>query len=161
VISIRAALPTDAEFIWELLEPAIAGGEVFAIAPTASREEGLAYWMARSPWVFVAEIDGQIVGSYFLRPNQGGGGAHVANCGYATAEREKGRGVASIMCAHSLEFSRQVGFRAMQFNFVVSSNAPAVHLWQKHGFAIAGRLPGAFLHPRLGYVDALVMYREL
>ena len=65
------------------------------------------------------------------------------------------------MCAHSLEFAKRTGFRAMQFNFVVSSNEPAVHLWRKHGFEVVGRLPGAFRHPALGFVDALVMFRTL
>jgi ribosomal protein S18 acetylase RimI-like enzyme len=90
-----------------------------------------------------------------------GGGSHVANCGYVSAIWAPGRGVARAMCAHSLEYAKRAGFRAMQFNFVLSSNERAVRLWQSFGFAIVGRLPGAFLHPHLGYVDALVMHRPL
>ena len=101
------------------------------------------------------------MGSYYLRANQQGGGSHVANCGYATSVAARGRGVAAAMCAHSLDRARSRGFRAMQFNFVLSTNRRAVHLWQRHGFEIAGTLPKAFLHPALGYVDAYVMYREL
>lgn len=102
-----------------------------------------------------------MLGTYYLRPNQQGGGAHVANCGYMTAEQATGRGVARAMCTHSLAHARARGFRAMQFNFVVESNVRAVALWQSFGFEIAGRLRQAFAHPRLGLVDALVMYRML
>jgi ribosomal protein S18 acetylase RimI-like enzyme len=111
--------------------------------------------------VFVAESEGEVVGTYFMRPNQSGGGSHVANCGYMTAPWAVGRGVARAMCAHSLEHAKARGYRAMQFNFVVSTNERAVRLWQDFGFAIVGRLPEAFHHPRLGYVDALVMSRNL
>jgi ribosomal protein S18 acetylase RimI-like enzyme len=78
-----------------------------------------------------------------------------------TAADATGRGVARAMCAHSLEHARAAGYRAMQFNIVVSTNERAVRLWQAMGFEIVGRLPEAFDHPRLGYVDALVMYRRL
>jgi GNAT superfamily N-acetyltransferase len=111
--------------------------------------------------VFVAEHDAQILGTYFLQPNQQGGGAHVANCGYVTAAWATGRGVARAMCVHSLEHARSRGFSAMQFNFVVSTNERAIALWQSVGFRIVGRLPGAFRHPTAGFVDALVMYRSL
>ena len=125
------------------------------------REQALAYWFSSGHTVFVADEGGEVLGTYYLRANQQGGGNHVSNCGYMAAAKASGRGVATAMCAHSLEYARSLGFRAMQFNFVVSSNLPAIHLWQKFGFATVGRLPGAFLHPSLGYVDALVMYRTL
>lgn len=111
--------------------------------------------------VFVAEEDGELVGTYFLKANQKAGGSHVANCGYVTAATAQGRGIARMMCQDSLERAKARGFRAMQFNFVVSTNANAVGLWLSCGFQIVGRLPEVFLHPRLGYVDALVMYRAL
>jgi GNAT superfamily N-acetyltransferase len=110
--------------------------------------------------VFVAEEDGEIVGTYFLQANQKGGGAHVANCGYVTAAAQ-GRGLARMMCDHSIERAKARSFRAMQFNFVVATNENAVRSWQSCGFEIVGQLPDAFLHPRLGYVDASVMYRAL
>ena len=125
------------------------------------RESALAYWFSPGHEVFVAEDNGEIVGTYFLQANQRGGGAHVANCGYMTAPYATGRGVARAMCAHSLERARQRGFRAMQFNFVVSNNERAVQLWLKSGFEIVGRLRKAFEHPRVGFVDAYVMYRQL
>jgi ribosomal protein S18 acetylase RimI-like enzyme len=125
------------------------------------REEALAYWFDPRHEVFASEEDGQMLGTYFLQPNQQGGGSHVANCGYVTAPWTTGRGVARAMCEHSLVRARQRGFRAMQFNFVVSTNEPAVHLWHTFGFEIVGQLPGAFHHPSQGFVDALVMYRSL
>jgi ribosomal protein S18 acetylase RimI-like enzyme len=161
MIAIRATTDVDRDAIWEMLEPVIRAGEVFALPRDMTREQGLVYWFADGNWVLVAEDDGQTVGSYYVRANQRGGGSHVANCGYLTAGWALGRGVAGAMCAHSLEFARTVGFRAMQFNFVVSTNEAAVHLWIKHGFEVLGRLPEAFEHPRLGFVDALVMFRRL
>ena len=152
---------SDADALWAMLEPVIRAGDVYALPLDMPREQALEYWLAAGNRVFIAEEEGLIVGSYYLRANQRGGGSHVANCGYLTAASAQGRGVAGAMCAHSLKFARSVGFRAMQFNFVVSTNEPAVHLWRKHGFEVVGRLPGAFQHPASGYVDALVMFREL
>jgi RimJ/RimL family protein N-acetyltransferase len=158
---IRSAGPFDADAIWSILEPTIRAGETYTLPRDMDREQALSYWFSTDHTVFVAEDDGEVLGTYYLRANQKGGGAHVGNCGYMTAAKASGRGVATAMCAHSLEYARSHGFHAMQFNFVVSSNLPAIHLWQKFGFATVGRLPGAFLHPSLGYVDALVMYRTL
>jgi ribosomal protein S18 acetylase RimI-like enzyme len=160
-MNIRPAGPSDTEAIWSILEPTIRAGETYTLPRDMNREQALAYWFSSDHAVFVAEEDGEVLGTYYLRANQKGGGAHVGNCGYMTAARASGRGVATAMCKHSLEYARTRGFCALQFNFVVSSNLPAIHLWQKFGFAIVGRLPGAFLHPGLGYVDALVMYRTL
>ncbi len=147
--------------VWEILEPVIRDGETYTLPRDLTREQALQYWYSPQHEVFVAGKDGEVLGTYYLRANQQGGGSHVANCGYMTASRARGQGVASAMCAHSLDRARQRGFRAMQFNFVVSTNESAVHLWQKFGFEIVGRLPEAFLHPKHGYVDALVMFRKL
>ena len=151
----------DADAIWAILEPVIRAGETYPLPRDMDRESALAYWFSPGHEVFVAEDNGEIVGTYFLQANQRGGGAHVANCGYMTAPYATGRGVARAMCAHSLERARQRGFRAMQFNFVVSNNERAVQLWLKSGFEIVGRLRKAFEHPRVGFVDAYVMYRQL
>jgi ribosomal protein S18 acetylase RimI-like enzyme len=158
---IRAATVADLSATWPILEPVIRAGETYTLPRDMNCEAALAYWMDAAHEVFVTEEGGEIVGTYFLQANQRGGGAHVANCGYITATQATGRGVARAMCAHSLERARERGFRAMQFNFVVSTNVRAVWLWESCGFAIVGRLPEAFLHPTLGYVDALVMYRTL
>jgi ribosomal protein S18 acetylase RimI-like enzyme len=159
--TIRSAGDADDAAIWRVLEPIVRAGETLMLPRGLPEQETLAYWRAPPHEVFVAEQDGAVVGTYYLRANQQGGGAHVANCGYATAPAAAGRGVARAMCAHSLERARSRGFRAMQFNCVVSSNERAVRLWQGMGFAIVGRLPGAFEHPSLGFVDALVMHRGL
>ncbi len=139
----------------------IRAGETYPLARNLTQAEALAYWCAPQHDVVVAEEAGAIAGSYYLRANNQGGGAHVANCGYVVAPQAAGRGIARAMCAHSLERARARGFRAMQFNFVVATNERAVRLWQSCGFAIVGRLPQAFRHPRFGLVDAFVMYREL
>jgi ribosomal protein S18 acetylase RimI-like enzyme len=160
-ITIRAAEVSDHDVIWGILEPTIRAGETYTLPRDLSREQGLAYWFAAGHEVFVAELEGEVAGTYYLRVNQQGGGAHVANCGYMTAGRISGRGVARAMCAHSLEIAPARGFRAMQFNFVVSTNIRAIRIWQSFGFEEVGRLPGAFHHPTRGYVDALVMFRVL
>lgn len=143
------------------MEPIIQAGETYTLPRDLDKESALTYWRSPEHEVFVAEDTGEIVGTYFLQANQKGGGAHVANCGYMTAASATGRGVARAMCAHSLDRARERGFRAMQYNFVINTNERAVRLWQSFGFEIVGRLPGAFRHPTLGYVDAYVMYRHL
>ncbi|MGA2095838.1 MAG: GNAT family N-acetyltransferase [Candidatus Acidiferrum sp.] len=158
---IRTATAGDADAIWKILEPIIRAGETYTLPRDMSREEALAYWHSAGHEVFVAEENGEISGTYCMRANQKGGGAHVANCGYMTAPWASGRGIARAMCQHSLGHAKARGFLSMQFNFVVSSNERAVDLWQRMGFKIVGSLPGAFLHPTLGAVDALVMYRML
>jgi len=161
MVTIRAADSDDRYLIWTILEPIIRAGDAYALPRDLDEEASLAYWFAQGNEVFVAKADGIILGTYYLRANQRGGGSHVANCGYATSVAARGRGVAAAMCAHSLDRARSKGFRAMQFNFVLSTNQIALHLWRRHGFEIVGTLPEVFLHPALGYVDAFVMYREL
>jgi len=161
MLTVREARTEDAEALWAILEPAIRSGETYTLPRSMDREAALRYWRSDGHEVFVAEEEGRVVGTYFLRANQGGGGSHVANCGYITAPADMGRGVARAMCTHSLDRARERGFRAMQFNFVVSTNKRAVRLWESLGFNIVGRLPEAFLHPRNGYTDAYVMYRFL
>ncbi|HKW62422.1 MAG TPA: GNAT family N-acetyltransferase [Candidatus Acidoferrum sp.] len=157
----KVAAGQNDDAIWAILEPIIRAGETYTQPRDMSQKDALGFWLTPGHEVFVAEENGEIVGTYFLKANQKGGGAHVANCGYMTAPHATGRGVARAMCEHSLERARERGFRAMQFNFVVSTNDRAVKLWQSFGFEIVGRLPRAFCHPKLGFVDAFVMYREL
>jgi L-amino acid N-acyltransferase YncA len=158
---IRPATDADHPAIWAILEPVIRAGETFALERRMGREDALRFWTGPGIEAFVAEVDGAVVGTYYLRANLAGGGAHVCNCGYMVAERASGRGVARALCAHSLEHARNRGYREMQFNCVVSTNERAVRLWQAMGFAIVGRLPRAFAHPQHGFVDALVMFRSL
>ena len=161
VLTVRSAVVADHPAIWSILEPVIRAGDTYTLPRNMAQADALSYWCASSHETFVAHDDGTILGTYFLRTNQAGGGSHVANCGYITAEAAQGRGVARLMLEHSLTHAKARGFRAMQFNFVVSTNERAVQTWQRNGFEIVGRLPGAFQHPAKGYVDALVMYRQL
>jgi len=160
-MEIRAAAPADWPLIWAMLEPVMRAGETLALPRGGSEADGRAYWSSPEKVNFLASEGGEILGSSYIRPNQQGGGSHVANCGYLTAESARGKGVARALCAHSIEWCRAAGFKAIQFNFVVSSNEPAVHLWHSFGFDVLARLPGAFEHPRLGFVDALVMWKSL
>jgi L-amino acid N-acyltransferase YncA len=158
---IREAEAGDAAAIAAIILPTIRAGATYALDRDMSEADALAYWLAPDKETFVAAEAGAIVGTYYMRPNQAGGGRHVCNCGYMTRADAAGRGVARRMCEHSLAHARALGYRAMQFNFVVSTNVRAVRLWQSLGFAIVGGLPGAFHHPAQGYVDALVMYQVL
>jgi ribosomal protein S18 acetylase RimI-like enzyme len=157
---IRAARPEDDDAIWSILAPVFAAGETYCLPRDIDRAGALAYWSGGHS-VFVAEADGAVLGTFFLCPTQLGGGAHVANAGYATAPAAQGRGLARAMLDHALAEARARGFRAMQFNFVVATNTRAIALWQRAGFETVGRLPAAFAHPAAGYVDALVMSRRL
>jgi ribosomal protein S18 acetylase RimI-like enzyme len=161
VMLIRKAVTADAQAIAAIILPTIREGATYALDRDLSAPDALAYWMGDDKETFVAEDGGEIVGTYYIRPNQGGGGRHVCNCGYMTSPAAVGRGVASRMCAHSLDHAREQQYRAMQFNFVISTNEGAIRLWQRMGFEIVGRLPGAFQHPSKGFVDALVMYQDL
>ena len=158
-MSIRPAADRDKDAIWAILEPMIRRGETYTLPRDMTRQQAMEFWFAPENETFVWEADGSVLGAYFLRANQRGGGSHVANCGYVTATAAEGQGIARAMCLHSLERARERGFLAMQFNFVVSTNTRAVELWKRLGFEIVGRLPGAFHHPDLGLVDAYVMYR--
>ena len=158
---IRKAQAADAAAIAAIILPTIREGATYALDSDLSETDALRYWLGPDKETFVAEEDGVIVGTYFMRPNQAGGGRHVCNCGYMTSASATGRGVARRMCEHSLEHARARGYRAMQFNLVVSTNERAVRLWQSLGFEIVGRLPLAFRHPDKGDVDAFVMYQSL
>lgn len=159
--TIRPAAEADWPAILAIVKPVLAAGETYAVDRDLDDEGVRLYWLMPAHEVFVAEIDGRIVGTYYLMANQRGGGAHVANCGYMTDPAARGKGVARAMCLHSLDRARERGFRAMQFNHVVSTNVGAVALWQKLGFDIVGTLPKAFNHPQHGYVESYVMFRAL
>jgi len=144
-----------------MLEPVFRAGDTYAVDPAIKREDALEYWCGGTHRAYVYETGGTMLGSYYICPNQQGGGAHVCNAGFVTAAAAQGRGVARAMLAHALDMARAKGYRAMQFNFVVATNARAIDLWRAYDFEIVGRLPGAFRHPTRGYVDALVMFRTL
>jgi L-amino acid N-acyltransferase YncA len=160
-VTIRRAVDSDRDAIWKVFREVIAAGETYPLDPNSSREEGLAYWFQHDAHVFVAENGGQILGSYTLHANRTAGGAHVANAAFIVAKNVRGQGIGRAIGEHCLNEARRLGFRAMQFNFVVSTNESAVKLWQDLEMKIVGTLPGAFRHPTRGYVDVYVMYQEL
>lgn len=160
-MTIREATQDDFEQIWPIFREVVAAGDTYAIAPDTTREQARALWMSAPKKTFVFEEDGRVLGTYYIKPNQSGPGDHVCNCGYMVASQSRGRGVATALCEHSQRIARELGYRAMQFNCVVSTNEGAVRLWTALGFATVGRLPGAFRHPTRGLVDALVMYKWL
>ena len=184
-IKIRSATTKDHDAIWKIFHEIISAGDTYSLDPRMSREEARAYWFRADTQTYVAELHRQsvgeavgfprtatpsptggmkdqiIVGTYILRPNQSGGGSHVANAAFMVASDAQGCGVGRAMAEHCLNEARRIGFRAMQFNYVISTNTPAIRLWQELGFEIVGTLPGAFRHPEKGYVDVYVMFRSL
>jgi len=161
MLSIRPFRAPDWPEVWAMLHATFAAGETYSFAPDIGEAEARNAWIDLPQATFVAEQDGRILGTYFIKANQPGLGSHVCNCGYVVAVGAQGRGIAARMCEHSQRWAVEQGFRAMQFNFVVASNTRAVRLWERLGFSVVGRLPGAFWHPRLGFVDALVMFKTL
>lgn len=158
---IRPAHVNDSSSIWRIIGPTIRAGETYALDRDMTEADALAYWLSEDRETFVAEEGGEIVGTYYILANQAGGGNHICNYGYITSTAATGRGATRAMFTHSLDFAGKRGFRGMQFNFVVSTNSRVVALWQSFGFEVIGRLPQAFNHPKLGYVDALIMFRAL
>lgn len=158
-MNIREKCTNDDELIWEILKPVFRVGDTYALPCDITRKGALDYWLKPEHRVFVAEFGNNLYGTYYLRANQQGGGSHVANCGYIVNPSARGRGIAKLMCLHSIEVARQEGFLAMQFNFVVSTNKPAIKIWESLEFNIVGRIPKAFAHPSWGHVDVFIMHR--
>ena len=161
MLEIRSATSEDRDAVWNIFHAIVAAGDTYAFDPKMSRDEALAYWFRADTHTYVAERDGCVVGTYILRANQPGLGSHVANAAFMVASDAQGSGVGRRMAEHCLGEARHLGFRAMQFNFVVSTNTPAIHLWEQLGFKVVGTLPVAFRHPKRGYVDVYVMFRLL
>lgn len=160
-MTIREAVKEDFDSIWPIFREVVTMGETYAYAVDTTKEQAFQIWIEAPRKTYVFEEKGRIVGTYFLKTNQAGPGNHVCNCGYMVASTARGRGLATAMCEHSQKVARALGYKAMQFNFVASSNAGAVRLWSKLGFETVGCLPKAFNHPAQGYVDAIVMYKWL
>jgi ribosomal protein S18 acetylase RimI-like enzyme len=159
---IRLFEPRDWPSVWRIIEPVFRAGETYAFAPDITEAEAHHAWIEVPVATFVSLNAGEeVLGTYYIKPNQPALGAHVCNCGYIVAAHARRQGIASAMCEHSLREAAARGFRAMQYNLVVSSNEDAILLWKRHGFEVLGVLPKAFRHSRLGFVDALVMYKEL
>ena len=161
-MKIRRAVERDCDTIWNIFHEIVAAGDTYALDPNISRDDALAYWFAPGTHTYVAEEPAiGVIGTYILRPNQSGGGSHVANAGFMVSARARGQGIGRVMAEHCLSEASRLGFRAMQFNYVISTNTAAICLWRDLGFEIVGTLPDAFHHPEKGYVDVYVMYRSL
>ena len=161
-MEIRKYQESDWSQVWPIIEKVFRSGETYAFSPEITEQEAHKVWveMPQETYVATAE-DGEILGTYYIKPNQPNLGSHVCNCGYIVSEGARGKGVASGMCEHSQQVAGNFGFRAMQYNLVVSTNEGAIRLWKNLGFQIIGTLPKAFKSKSAGYVDALVMYKEL
>lgn len=160
-MSIREATTADWPAIWPIFNAVVQSGDTYAYAPDTSEQDAKKIWLHAPLKTFVFEACGQILGTYYLKTNQTGLGSHVCNCGYMVSPQARGRGLGRAMCEHSQTVATELGYKAMQFNFVVAENTVAVALWHKLGFETVGRLPKAFNHPSKGYIDALVMYKWL
>ena len=160
-MNIREATINDFDSIWPIFHEIVKVGETYAYPVDTSKQEAIKFWLDSPRKTFVFEASGVVLGTYFIKTNQAGPGDHVCNCGYMVAPLARGRGLATAMCEHSLGVAKALGYKAMQFNFVAESNEGAVRLWRKLGFETVGCLPKAFAHPKLGYVNALVMYKWL
>jgi ribosomal protein S18 acetylase RimI-like enzyme len=158
---IRNASELDKPGIWEIIKAVIATGDTYAFTPDTPEDEMLAYWFSPEKHVYVAEEDGAILGTYWLKANQPGLGSHVGNGAYMVSPAAKGKGIGRLMAEHSIEEARRIGFKSIQFNFVVKSNQVAVKLWKSVGFEIIGEIPDAFDHKRNGLTNAYIMYRKL
>ena len=158
---IREATAEDFDQIWPIFHEVTAAGDTYAYPRDTNKTQALQRWIDAPRKTYLVEEQGQVLGTYYIKTNQDGPGNHVCNCGYMVASTARGKGLATAMCEHSQHIAKTLGYKAMQFNFVASSNTGAVKLWNKLGFATVGRLPKAFQHPTQGYVDALVMYKWL
>ena len=160
-LNIRLVRDGDKGALWPILRDVVRAGDTYAIEPGLSQGMLMDYWCKAPRATYVAEAGGEILGTYYIKTNQAGGGAHVCNCGYITAPAARGRGVARAMCLHSQNVARDLGYLAMQFNLVVSTNTGALRLWEALEYERVGHLPAAFRHPVAGLVDAFVMYKWL
>lgn len=160
-MQIRLAGEQDFDQIWPIFSEVVRAGDTYAYETDMTKEQALSTWMHAPRQTYIAVEADQILGTYYIKTNHAGPGRHVCNCGYMVASNARGRGLATQMCEHSQAQAIELGYTAMQFNFVASSNQGAIGLWLKLGFQQVGRLPKAFKHPQQGYVDALVMYKNL
>lgn len=160
-MNIRKAIDQDRHEVWEIFTAVIQTGDTYVFAPDTVKEDLDKHWFSPYMDTYVLEEDGEILGTYIIKPNQIDLGSHIANASYMVHPKAQGKGIGKLLCEHSLMEARKFGFMAMQFNLVVSTNKVAVKLWQKFGFTIIGTIPDGFNHLTLGYVDAYIMYLKL
>lgn len=159
---IRPLTEADWPAVWPIIEQVCREGETYVYPTDITEEQARGIWREPAPGaVVVLEEDGEILGTAKMGPNRPGHGDHIGTASFMVAETARGRGVARALGEHAIAWHRERGFRGIQFNAVVESNAPAVHLWQKLGFGIVGTVPGAFRSPAHGEVGLHVMFLPL
>ncbi len=161
MLKIRRAIEEDKTRVWEIIKKVISTGDTYVYKPDSPKEKMLDYWFAADKKTYVALYEDVIVGTFYLKDNQPDLGSHIANAGYMVAPEAMGKRVGRTMAEYSLHEAKRLGYKAMQFNFVVKSNEVAVKLWQSLGFEIIGEIPEAFNHPENGLTNAYIMYRKL
>jgi GNAT superfamily N-acetyltransferase len=161
MVEIRPAAEGDKPAVWQIIKAVIAGGDTYTFAPNTPEAEMIAFWFSPEKHVYVADEDGRILGTYWLKANQPGLGDHVGNGGYMVSPDAKGKGIGKLMAEHSIEEGRRIGYDSIQFNFVVKSNTVAVNLWKSVGFEVIGEIPDAIRHSQHGLTNAYIMYRKL
>lgn len=161
MLEIRKAIKADKEEVWKIIQAVISKGDSYTFAPDTPKEKMLEFWFGDDKKTYVAVLDNELLGTFFLKANQPDLGSHICNAGYMVSPEAKGKGIGRKMAEFSLPEAKRLGFSAMQFNFVVKSNEIAVKLWLRLGFEIIGEIPEAFQHKDLGLTNALIMYRKL
>ncbi len=158
----KAIFDQDENGVWEIFSKVIQSSETYVFYPNTPKEKLREYWFAPFMATFVAEDEkSQILATYIIKPNQIGLGNHIANCSYMVHPDHQGKGLGNLLCEHSISFAKEKGYVGIQFNIVVSTNKPAVHLWKKYGFEVIGTTPGGFRHPEMGMVDTYIMFKKV
>ena len=160
-LTIRAATPQDLDAVWQMWQDIVAQKIYYPYDESYSREQIEASWINLGNLIGVAEVDGKVAGAYIVRPNQPGYGSHVANAAYMVDAAFRGKGIGKKLCSHSLKAAKAAGYKAMQFNLVVSTNTAAIRAWEAYGFKRIGIVPGGFYQEGHGYVDAYIFHRFL
>ncbi|MEH0154253.1 GNAT family N-acetyltransferase [Limibacter armeniacum] len=160
-MKIRHATASDYNQVWDIFSAVIQTGDTYVFYPDTPKSELAKHWFADYMTTFVAEEDGQVLGTYIIKPNQIDLGNHIANCSYMVSPKAQGKGIGKLLCEHSIQFAKESGYKGIQFNIVVSSNKKAVELWKRYGFQIIGTTPNGFRHATLGFVDTYIMFKEL
>jgi len=160
MIELRKAEDTDRPAIWQIIKEVIASGDTYVFPPDSNEDDMLSYWLGGDKHTYVAELEGRVVATFWIKANQPGLGSHISNAAYMVSANARGKGVGKQIALWSLDEARRLGFTAMQYNFVVKTN-PAVKLWQSIGFEVIGEIPNAFASDKTGLTNAYIMYRKL